>query len=427
MFFPFLLRFFKNIIYLADERNLTMQISARYQAVLEILTEILKDERPADHIVNEYVRARKYIGSKDRRFIVDMVWDIIRHRMRLQFEAKSTDPRKMLLVYLKEEDFDLITNATPYGIKPLSKDEKNWLKTLKEEVYPEYVENECPKWLYEKINHPLLVKSLQRTAPADLRINMAERISVKKRLQSEGLFFTETPYSPYGLRSEERVNLNNCATYQEGLVEVQDEASQLGALLCDVSAADKVVDYCAGAGGKSLAIASYNHNDGCIYAYDKNWNRMDAIKERAGRLGIKIIKLITSVEDADYDRFIVDAPCSGSGTWRRSPDAKFRLTPQKLEELNKIQSEILEFAYKHTKIGGKIIYMTCSVLLDENEKIIEKFMARHPDLSFVDHEKLWKIKTDQNFPFNEKRFIRFSPLMTNTDGFFFCSMVKNQA
>lgn len=402
-----------------------MQISARYQAVYEILTEVFKDRRPADQLINEYLRARKYIGSKDRRFITDQVWKIIRRRLRLSFEAQSDNARQMLLVYLRDEDFDIVADGSTYGLASLSKEEKIWLKSLPENLYPDYIENECPQWLYQKINNPLLVQSLNQSAPADLRVNMTDRSVVKKRLQAEGLFFSETPFSPYGLRSEERINLNNCMVYQEGLAEVQDESCQLGALLCDVCPDEKAIDYCAGAGGKSLAILAYNQGDGLIEAYDKNWNRMDAIKERAQRLGIRGIKLINNVADTDYDCFIVDAPCSGSGTWRRSPDAKFRLTPQKLEELNHIQADILEFAYRHTKPGGRIVYMTCSVLADENEDIVTKFAQTHQDIAFADHEQLWCRKTGRQFPFNEKRFVRFSPLTTNTDGFFFCMLKKN--
>lgn len=401
-----------------------MQISARYQAVYELISEIIKDEKPADNIINEYVRHRKYIGAKDRRFIVETVWDILRRRMRLSFAAQSRDPRKILLYYLKDNDLDLVADSSSYGLAALSKEEKNWLKNLPEDVYPEYVEYECPQWLYEKISHPALIQSLNQTAPADLRVNMAERSSIKKRLQAEGLFFTETPLSPLGLRSEERVNLNNCSIYQEGLVEVQDEASQLVAILSDISPDDKIIDYCAGAGGKSLAIAALNHNEGFIQAHDLNWHRMDVIKDRASRLGIRNIQLIRQIEDTDYDCFLIDAPCSGSGTWRRSPDAKFRLTPEKLQQLNQTQAEILETAYKHTKTGGRIIYITCSVLADENENIVQDFIAKHSDVSFADHQQLWLKKMESAYPFNEKRFIRFSPLTTNTDGFFFCMMHK---
>ncbi len=401
-----------------------MQISARYQAVYELLTEIFKNLRPADSLINEYMRARKYIGSKDRRFITDTVWQIIRRRMRLEFETGSSDVRKILLLYLKDEDFDIVADGSAYGLKALSREEKNWLNQLSQPVFSDYVEDECPLWLYEKIKNPALVRNLNTTAPVDLRVNMAERDGVRARLKQEGLFFSLTPYSPWGLRSEERVNLNNCAVYQEGLVDVQDEASQTAAWLADVRPEHKTIDYCAGAGGKSLAMAAFNHNDGLIEAHDSDWNRMDVIKDRAERLGIRNIKLVKTAQGFDYDRFILDAPCSGSGTWRRSPDAKFRLTESRLAALVKTQRELLETAVKHTKSGGKIVYMTCSVLADENENLVENFVADCPQVKFVDHEQLWKRRLDQPFLSAEKRFIKFLPLMTNTDGFFFCMLEK---
>lgn len=401
-----------------------MKLSARYQAVLELIDEIFKNQRPADHIINEYTRQRKYMGAKDRRFIIDTTWAIIRRRMRLEFECGSSDSRKILLTFLKDEDFDLLAEDSPYGLAPLSKEEKAWLKNLNENVYPSNVELECPAWLYEKIGSRPLLEALNHTAPADLRVNLAGREEVRNRLSREGLYFAPTPYSPYGLRSEERVNLKNCSAYHEGLVEVQDEASQLASLLADVRPEHKAVDYCAGAGGKSLAIAAMNRNEGTIQSYDVNWNRMDVIKERAERLGIRSIQVMSKVEDTDYDRFIIDAPCSGSGTWRRSPDAKFRLSPEKLNQLNKIQQDLLNTAYRHTKPGGKIIYITCSILADENEIIVENFVNSHADIHFADHEKLWQRKLDTRFPFTEKRFITFSPISTNTDGFFFCMLEK---
>lgn len=403
-----------------------MQISARYQAVYELICEIFKDEKPADNIINDYLRRRKYIGSKDRRFITDTVWNIVRNRMRLEFEAETENPRMILLAFLKDEDWDIVADGSQYGLASVSKDEKLKLKNLNTAVYPDYVALECPEWLYLKINNRALLEAMQHVAPLDLRVNMADRNEVKNRLKHEGLFFALTPYSPLGLRSEERVNLNNCIAYQEGLCEVQDEASQLAALLCDVSAEDKVVDYCAGAGGKSLAIAAINHNEGQILAHDYDWNRMDAIKERAQRLGIRNIKLVRNVEDKDFDTFIIDAPCSGTGTWRRSPDAKFRLTPKRLAELNKTQSEILETAYLHTKQGGRIVYITCSVLSDENEDRVLDFVKKHSDVRFVNHQTLWQRKIDTPYPFSENRFIKFAPSTTGTDGFFFCMMIKGK-
>lgn len=400
-----------------------MKISARYQAVFELISDVFKDRTPADVLMNNYVRQRKYIGAKDRRFIIETTWQIIRHRMRLEFEAQSSDPRDILLCFLKDEDFDLITGGE-YGLAPLSTQEKKKLKTLNDDVYPLNVELEYPKWLFDEIGSSTLAQSLNRTASADIRANFISPQDLKKRLQAEGLFFSLTPYSPYGLRSAERVNLNNSAAYQEGLFDVQDESCQLGALFCDARADEKIVDYCAGAGGKSLAIGAIMENEGLVLCHDVDFSRMNAIKNRTQRLGIHNLKLVKEVTDDDFDLFILDAPCSGTGTFRRAPDAKFRLKPQVIDDLNKIQTEILETAYKHTKKGGRIVYMTCSVLKKENEDIIDNFCHKHQDVMCLDHEKLWVRKIDVPYPFGTSKYMNFSPLVTNTDGFFFCALKK---
>ena len=400
-----------------------MQLSARYQAVFELLEEIFKDRLPADILVNQYMRERKYIGSKDRRFILDTVWEIVRRRMRLSFEAESDEARKILLVFLKDEDFDIITGGQ-YGLKPLSSDEKKWLKSLKENVYPPHVALEFPKWLYERIGDEGLMRSLNEKATVDIRANFVSQEELKNRLKSEGLFFSKTPYSPFGLRSEERINLNNCVSYQEGLFDLQDEACQVACVLINPRSSEKIVDYCAGAGGKSLALGAILKNEGLILCHDVNFNRMDAIKARAERLSVKNLRLVKKVEDSDFDCFVVDAPCSGSGTFRRSPDGKFRLSPERLSELVQIQEDILETAYQHTKKGGRIVYMTCSVLSEENEERVEKFVLKHDDVSFFDHQELWENKIEVKYPFSTSKYLNFSPILTNTDGFFFCMMKK---
>lgn len=401
-----------------------MQQAARYNAVLELIGEIFKDKSPADGIINNYLRERKYIGSGDRRFITETVWKIIRHRRRLEFEAGSKEARKILLVFLKDEDLDLIFGAGEYAPPALSKEEKIWMKNLKEEVYPVDVESECPEWLFAKIKDVALLKSLNEPASADLRVNAGSREQVLQDLRREGLFFAPTPYSPIGIRSSERVNLNNCIAYKEGVVEVQDEASQLAAILCDVKPEHKVIDYCAGAGGKSLAIASLLNGKGKIEAHDIDWHRLEQIKPRLERLNIRNVIPVRELSGKDYDRFIIDAPCSGTGTWRRSPDAKFRLTPEKLSELTKIQSQLLEFALENTKVGGRIVYITCSILPDEDENIVSVFAQRHKNVRYVDLKQLWQQKIDAPYPAKNTEFLRFSPLLTNTDGFFLAIFEK---
>jgi len=402
-----------------------MQLSAKYQAVLEIIGKVFQDQYPADNIIKEYLRTRKYIGSKDRKFITNTVWDIIRRRCRLEFDCGCCEPRMLLLTYLKDEDLDIIADGSVYGLEALSKEERRKLKHLNGDIYPDYVENECPRWLYEKINDPALAAALNKKAPADVRANFISREEARNKLQKEGLFFAFTPYSPYGLRSEERVNLQNCMAYQSGDIEVQDEASQLGAILCDVRAEQRIIDYCCGGGGKSLLLGMILHNDGVIYAHDKNFNRMDGLKARAERLGIKNIKIIRELNPAEkFDRFVADAPCSGSGTWRRSPDAKFRITPKQLKTIERAQEEILETAAEQTASGGRIIYMTCSVLPEENELRIKDFLQRHAEFAPVNMRNLWERKLEQPYPFAETRWLKCSPLTTGTDGFFVCVMQR---
>lgn len=400
-----------------------MQKGAQYQAVLELISEIFQDKAPADIIINSYVRERKYIGSKDRKFICDTVWKIIRNRRKLTFDAGSEISRKILLTYLRDEDLDVIC-CGEYALAPLSKEEKIWLQNPNEEVYPAAVEAECPDWLFQKIKNMDLLKALNEPATADLRINKNTRAVEVEKLRAEGLWFAPTPYSPIGLRSTERVNLNNCIAYKEGEVEVQDEASQLAAILADVGPQHKTIDYCCGAGGKSLTMSFLMKNQGKIQIYDINWGRLVAVKERAQRLNVTNLEIVKTLSDADYDRFVVDAPCSGTGTWRRSPDAKYRLTEEKLNELNKTQREILEIAYNHTKVGGRIVYITCSILEDENENIINYFLQKHADVHPINMHRLWEEKLDCRYPGQNDFWLKLNPLMTQTDGFFVCVLEK---
>ncbi len=400
-----------------------MQKGAQYQAVWELISEIFKDKIPADNIINAYVRERKYIGSKDRRFITETVWKIIRNRRKLVFDAGSNEPRRVLLTYLQDEDFDLLCGGE-YGLAPLSKEEKEWLKRRNEEVYPAAVEAECPDWLFDKVKDIHLLKALNEPASADLRLNKGSRARVIEQLQGEGLYFVPTPYSPIGIRSAERVNLNNCVAYKEGVIEVQDEASQLAAILADVRPEHKIIDYCCGAGGKSLTMAFLMNRQGKIQIHDINRSRLEAVKERAVRLDVKNLEIIDEVGDRDYDRFVVDAPCSGTGTWRRSPDAKYRLTPETLKELNKTQAELLEKAFNHIRRGGRVVYITCSILRDENEDIIEAFLSRHVDAAPVNLRHLWEDKLDGRYPGQDDFMLRMNPLLTRTDGFFVCILEK---
>ena len=366
-----------------------MQLGARYRAVFEILQEVFQDKYPADNIITSYMRERKYIGSKDRRFIIEKVWDIIRHRRRLSFDAGGLDIRKMLLVYLKDEDLDLILCSTVRG--------------------------DCRTPSLSCINS---------TARADMRLNSGDRKKTLEKLRKEGLFLRSTPYSPIGICSDERVNLNNCVAYQNGEIDVQDEASQLAAVLCNPLPYMKIMDYCAGAGGKTFTLLYLMNGKGKVFVHDENVSRLSAMKERGLRLGYTNYEIVSELDGQDYDLFVVDAPCSGTGTWRRAPDAKYRLTPAVLDNLVKTQAEILETAYAHTAKGGRIVYMTCSILADENQNQIQAFLKKHDDVKPLDLSVLWQEKIGGRYPFSSVDYAQFSPLVTQTDGFFVCVMQK---
>ena len=403
-----------------------MQESARYQAIFEIIEQVFSDKQPADNILNSYFRERRYIGSKDRRFISENVWDIIRHRRRLEFEAQSTSIRKLMIVWAKNKSLETVFGGGQYGMPILSKEETDWLDNLPENLYPQDVEAECPQWLFDKIKDFELLKSLNRPATADFRVNAGSRETIIKKMKEEGFDVVSTPFSPVGIRAEERINLNNCITFQDGLIEPQDEASQIAAILADVKPEHKIIDYCCGAGGKSLTLSYLMQNKGQIEAHDIDERRLEAILPRMKRLQANNIKTVKTAEvGQDYDRFIIDAPCSGSGTWRRSPDAKFRLSEKKLLEIVDIQSSLLDLAAKKVKQGGRIVYITCSILEEENTQQITKFLNRNNDFSLVDMQTIWDRKIESPYPFADKNCLKFNPLTTGTDGFFIAVLERN--
>ena len=214
--------------------------------------------------------------------------------------------------------------------------------------------------------------------------------------------------------------------WQDGLFEVQDEASQIAAILIDANENLKIIDYCCGAGGKSLALSNELNNKGEILAYDIDAKRLENIKPRMQRLKIKNISLTNIIADSDknYDRFILDAPCSGTGTWRRSPDAKFRLTKEKLYGLTQIQTNLLNIAAQKTINKGRIIYITCSILKEENEDIIESFLKENNNFAPINIKNLWSKKIDAPYPCASEKYLRMSPLTTSTDGFFICILER---
>lgn len=350
-----------------------MKPDAIKAAAVEVLTEVLTQDRPASEIVNAYTRSRRYIGSKDRRVLTDLVWGYIRHRRRLSYLYPGADIRAGL-------------DALP---------------ALPEVIdgAPGAVNNEVPDWL------PSLIPDADRElpallSPADtiLRVN-GNREQVRQELAEQGILTDPTALSPWGLRLRGRVNLNTVPAYVQGRLEVQDEGSQCVALETGIRAGEKVLDYCAGAGGKSLIFAQMMGNVGHITAHDTSDISLAELRRRAVRAGARIITTERPVRPGLYDHVVVDAPCSGTGTWRRCPDARWKLTPERVHTLIRTQRDILEQVISFVRSGGRLSYMTCSLIDSENAGQVQVFLSRHPDFCLI-------------------RQRQFSPARTQTDGLF---------
>ncbi len=423
-----------------------MTPAGQLAAAIDLLGLIEADPRPADAVANHFFRTRRFIGGGDRRAISSLVWGVLRTRRHLgwwlDYHRAPQTPRLLLAAQA------LFTGQTPnkiaaaflsgrYGPPPLAPEEfalleKLSTRTLEHPDMPEAVKFEIPDWILPKLRAQFIatlaaeMKAMNEPAPLDLRVNLLKgtREDALRALAAERLTAEPTAYSPWGLRLKNRQSITTGKAFQEGLVEIQDEGSQLIALALDAQPGMRVADFCAGAGGKTLAIAMGMGNKGHIVACDVSEPRLEGAIKRLRRAGVhnaerhllepgdKWVKR----QEKKFDRVLVDAPCTGTGTWRRNPDARLRLTEQDLAELTIKQAEILDRAQKLVKPGGKLVYATCSVLQDENEAQTEAFMARHPEFTPLPLEAPEALRGNQN--------LRLSPAQHGTDGFFAAVMVR---
>jgi len=352
-------------------------------AAEEILSQVNTSLQPANEIINAYTRSRRYIGSKDRRTLTDLVWTVIRHHFRLQYRYPdlSLSEQIKLAADTGLSDLDCLSDA------------------------PNYVNWEVPEWLIPLIpNAEQECPALLNPASTILRAS-GNRIDIQKCLQEEGIDTEPTPLSPFGLRLNKRANLKGTKAYKTGLIEIQDEGSQCIALETGIKAGDTVLDYCAGAGGKSLIFAQMMHNQGKIVAHDISEKSLHELTQRAQRAHATCIQVQKPLEQALYDHVVTDVPCSGTGTWRRCPDMRWKLTQAQLHDLVQRQADILKTASHFVKDNGYLSYMTCSLTQIENQGQIETFLAQNSDFHLI-------------------RQKQFSPAQTQTDGLFVAVMQK---
>lgn len=401
-----------------------MKDSARIQTAIEILDLLFEFRQPADNAINTYFRTHRYIGGTDRRVISDLVWRTLRCYGRLSsLSAEKLTGRAavMMLLSYEKQDIETLFDGQKYAPAQPEGKEKAFLKTLPP-VFPS-AELECPDWLKNKIS-PRDIVAMSNEAPFDLRVNTlkTDREQVLELLTQSGIKAEKTPFAPNGIRIKERVNLSSMPLYRDGLIEVQDEGSQIVSLLTQAKAGQTVIDWCAGAGGKTLAMSAMMRAKGTIYAVDNDPKRMRDLPDRACRAAANNVIVLNDYNNLKmYDLVLVDAPCTGSGTWRRSADARWRITPQQSAGIIKTQREILDKACRFVKKGGKLFYITCSLDPAENENQVRAFLQSHNDFKLEDLSPVLENLTGQK---RTDKTVRLNPSVFQTDGFFAASFIK---
>lgn len=407
-------------------------------AVSAALTVLLRFDQPADAVLSRFFRDRPRLGGRDRALIAEACYGVLRRLRSLEHLAGGRTARRLLLAWLARYGGRNLREFEPLA----EADEIGWLREVKSadlSVLPPAVRLELPDWLYERLRalhgdrlEPL-VNALNQPAPLDLRVNTlrAGRAEVYERLLADGIPAEPTPWSPWGLRLKGKPALSQHPLFAEGMIEVQDEGSQLIALLTEARRGEMVCDYCAGAGGKTLALGAMMKNTGRLYAFDVSDRRLAKLKPRLARSGLSNVhpQLIAGERDSrikrladKFDRVLVDAPCSGLGTLRRNPDLKWRQTPQTVAELSVKQRAILAAAAGLVKPGGRLIYATCSLLPEENEEIVAAFLADRPDYHRL---PIGPILAAQCIALGMEDVLRLDPAQHGTDGFYAAVMQRS--
>ncbi len=436
-----------------------MTPSARIQAVFEVLQRIESARIPMDGTVGDYMRHRKYIGAKDRANIVERAYNIVRAYARLCWwiahEGREPAPRLLLLAWLAlgegmdTDRIESLFDGSTYAPESLNDDERAFLRSvagrpLDHADMPDAVRVECPPdWeapMRARFGDDFVpeMTAMMESAPLDLRVNVRKitREQTQASLAKDRVDTAPSRWSPWGLRTKGKVFLSHTKAFVKGLIEIQDEGSQLIAFLCDARPGNQVLDYCAGAGGKTLALAAAMNNKGRIVACDIEEGRLMKARPRFKRAGVADIIEVRPLSDeknrkwlrrqkGTFDCVLVDAPCSGTGTWRRNPDSRWRAFGPKLDELKVTQGEILDRAGKTVKPGGRLVYATCSLLPAENEEQIDAFLKRDPGFRVLPLEDAWP--KDSGTPPCAGPYMRLTPAAHNTDGFFAAVLVRHDA
>ena len=399
------------------------------------LERILRFDAPADQLLSRYFRAHRNLGHGDRALVAETVFAVLRRKRSLEAAAGSAQPNALVAAALLRVHGLSLRALQDFFDEAL-------LRSLREadpSTWPAAARAELPDWLWQRLAQQegeaqaeRIALGLANPAPLDVRVNLAriERAAAQAELAASGVESAPTRYSPAGLRIAGKPAINRHRLFTEGLIEVQDEGSQLLAWLLAPRRGEMIADYCAGAGGKTLAAAMLMRGTGRIYAMDVSAKRLAALAPRAARAGVTNVQTLVLGEDGSrarrlagkMDRVLVDAPCSGFGTLRRNPDLKWRHGPQAIDELSVKQRAILAAAARLLKPGGRLVYATCSMLREENEAVVADFERQHAEFTVLSCAELFAA---QRISLDTGARLRLFPHLHATDGFYAAAFVRN--
>ena len=410
-------------------------LALRLLQITEVLDKVLRFNFPADAVLSKWFKENRQLGGRDRGEVAEAVFEVLRHLRRYRHYAESgVGPANRRLAILGM--VHTLDKAAVLAV--LDAQEKDWLERvlkINDTALVAAVRYSLPEWLFnelsQQVNADALMQSLNTKAPLDLRVNplKKERAAVLAQLQEDSslqaLNMRPTPYSPWGIRFDGKPAINRWDLFEKGEIEVQDEGSQLLCMLVSPRRSDMVIDFCAGAGGKTLLLGAMMRSQGRLYAFDVSSARLAKAKPRLARSGLSNVTCIALDNENDVrvkrlagkaQRVLVDAPCSGIGTLRRNPDLKWRQTPTDLRELTELQARILNSAARCVAPGGRLIYSTCSLLPQENEQQIQAFLQAHKDFKLIPFEQ---VLGDRNPGLSSTDgMLHLRPDVHETDGFF---------
>ena len=405
--------------------------SAQLSELAILLKSLLTFSYPADAVLSHHFRGHPDIGRRDRALIAETAYAILRHLRSLEAAAGTQRPRDLIIAWLARlsglnlreceglvhtNELDLYKAAKAYPLQEASA----------------AIRLELPDWLVEPLETqygdrlPGLMQALNAPAPLDLRVNTLKlsRDKALAQMLADGFSANATPHSPLGIRLGNKPPLNQYPLFQDGTLEVQDEGSQLLTLLTGARRGEMVCDFCAGAGGKTLALGAQMNNSGRLYAFDISEKRLARMKPRLARSGLSNVHPQVLASETDikvkrlagkFDRVLIDAPCSGLGTLRRNPDLKWRQTPDSVAELTAKQAAILNSASRLVKVGGNLVYATCSLLAEENQAVVAAFLETHPGFVLTPVSERLRVA---GVTLEAGEMLQLAPDTHGTDGFF---------